>query len=320
MIPRPIYKPPVESGAPYAAYLPQLFDPADTEPELEPTYSTEQGVATVMRRYLPWRRRATTSDESLSTESNIEEEPEETLSEEATLTRKVILCLRTAGPRGTPLDSAGMDKVLKLITDPTFDPKKVAVKSGNDVVTYLDCMWHGEEVALTSKKNLLLPTDPPEWQNAKREMLDVKAGDALSALIDIVQSEGAAQWAEWEAKPIEGGAIQGPETAARAVRITQSMKKRWGDDVLPLFWIAYSDETHLDSRGHMKSHPVYVKYGLGKGEWLYSSKAGRLVAYVPTPPPVADMAWAAIIKQRKLDIFHDTMQLAFGRLLEASHK
>lgn len=310
----------------YAAYVPYFDLPAmevnaDEEPEA-PEVGEGQGV--VIGRYLPWRRRSAVAGPPLDgdIDANEEEvcEADNVMTTEEKWTKMVVRCLRTAGPRGTPLDSAGMDKILKLITDPGFHPDYVAVRSGFDVKKYLDRMWMGEEVALTTKRNLLRDTDPPEWKNVAPETLSVKAGDALAALIDIVQTEEAALWAQWEAKPLEGGAIGGPETAARALRIAEKVKGRWGEDVLPLYWSVYSDETHLDSRGHMKSHPVSVKYGLAKGEWQYSSQASRLVAYVPTPPPVADMAWAPYVKQRKIEIFHEAMRIAFEGLLMASNQ
>ncbi len=238
------------------------------------------------------------------------------------LTHQVIYALRTAGPDRTPLPQKGMDAILKIITNPIFDPHLLTVKNGSDVLTYIDNMWEIEDGAFLRKMvSLREEEDPRMWGE-----LDLWAADPLQAVKDMVESEEAATQLIWFAS--DTGTLGNPMTAARALRRQNQIHELHGQDVHYLPILVYSDETHLDVHGHHKGHPVMVKLAGWKRDMWYDRRASRLVMLLPNLPTPVDNEDAgptpAIVriekvKQRKYEVFHDAIHIVFKKLKERSY-
>jgi Plavaka transposase len=239
------------------------------------------------------------------------------------LTHHVIHALRTAGPDRTPLPQKGMDVILKIISNPTFNPHHLTVKNGSDVLKYIDNMWESEDGAFLRKVvSMKEDGDPAMWGE-----LDLWAADPLQAVKDMVESKEAATHVVWIAS--DTGTLGNPMTAARALRRQIQIQELHGGEVHYLPILVYSDETHLDVHGHHKGHPVMVKLAGWKRDFWYDRRASRLVMLLPNlPTPVdndeTEAATPAIVrtekvKQRKYEVFHEAIHIVFKKLKELSY-
>lgn len=170
--------------------------------------------------------------------------------------------------------------------------------------------------------------DPVEWE----KNLSVYIGDGLAAAIDMVRSKEASRHLIWEWDQPEGE-ILGPLSGARARARRQMVKSTFGDHVIymPLVW--FSDKTHLDVKGRHQCHPGFIKLAGWKDTMYFDRRASRMVALLPTLPPIpfrkvsgaaaanfgSKTAWAAYLKMRRFDIHQQAIFLALEKLQEASH-
>jgi Plavaka transposase len=248
----------------------------------------------------------------------IEEDP---IPDEVRITRLFIYALRTCGPHGTALTDRGVDAILKIVTDPAYNPELMTVKSAAEMNAFLDNQWvtrDGAYMRLFAK--MREARDPEEWGELK-----LWAADPLQAIMDMVRSSEAGSLLTWEAA--NNGSLSSAMTGARAIRRQARIRAIHGPSVFYLPIIVYSDKTHLDEQGHHKGHPVLVKLAGWKESFWYDRRASRLVMLMPETPTPAEIAdeegqnrtvTREHIKRRKYEIYHHSIDLVFDKLKRAS--
>jgi hypothetical protein len=244
--------------------------------------------------------------------------------------RMIVSALLSAGHFHEPLTDRGKMTILDLIHDPAFDASVSTIRTVADVDRYLQQLW------VDSDRGWLAPVaiatrqcDPVQW----KKDLSIYVADGLASAIDMVQSKEAVKHLTWEWDGPEGEYL-GPLSGNRARARRQMVKAAFGEHVIyvPLVW--FSDKTHLDVKGRHSCHPGFIKLAGWDDTMQFHRRGSRIVVLLPTLPHVpfnkatkeiatafrSKTAWAAYLKMRRFDIHQQAIAMALATLHEASHR